>query len=394
MHKTLYYLLIIFLVSFYEANAQGKFKNGFVITLNHDTIYGKVEYKIKSQNDEVCLFKINDVITEYPPDQILGFGYSKTSFFSSGILDNSFVELLVDGKLRLFKHNGLIIQKQDGPIYKLEKNDKEVELNGSKFMNEDNRWRGIILTLVSDADLDIISIQKMSFDEEKIVELVRDYNQRTGSYTQVYYEFKEKIRMDFGFFAGVSQSSLNVNIIDQSYSYLDDKYGSIDLAFGLLYNVTLPGLSKRLAFQTEIDFLKSHFLSSTFISEQPSLITYYDTDIQFSTISVPVGLRYTLSEKKWATYFLGGLAWNCNFNSSATITSERVLNNIVTTDEEEVSFVNRFQIGYWGGLETQRQFENFKIGASLRYQYVSNLNDFAGFSSSINRFSFSILLIK
>jgi hypothetical protein len=394
MGRNIIFIIIVIIVSLSDGNAQEKFKNGFIITLKSDTVYGKIGYKYDPHKPEICFFKNNEVITGYSPSQLNGFGFSPSGFYSSAILENSFVEMLTDGKLRLFKHDGLYIQKSGDIPYKLEKKENEVVIDGSKYISEDNRWRGIILTLISDSDIDKNGIQSMSFDEDEIVKIVAEYNQRMGSEMKVYYEYKEKIRAEIGLIAGVTQSSLHLKKIDPANSILDDKYGSTDFSFGFFSDITLPGLSKKLSLKVEMDYFNVHFLASSGTTEPPSTKIYYDTDIKFSTLSMPLGLRFTVFAKKWPTYILGGMVFNYNFNTSANLDRERVANGIVTTDEESFACVDNFQVGFWSGVEVERKFEKFKIGASLKYNHVSDINDFTGFSSDINRLSFSLLLIK
>jgi hypothetical protein len=390
MNRAFFFLFLILIITTSEGNAQVKFRDGFIIKLNNDTVFGKISYRPSS---DVCRLEVNDAISEYTPSQIHGFGYLTNKFFTSEIMENKFVELLVDGKLKLFKHDNLYLQKSSGQIFRLEKKEIEVERDGAKFISEDTQWKGIIISLTSDAEMDNQALQKLKFEENKIIEVVKDYDQRVGSKTTVYKEYNNNTRFNYGLQVGINQTALILNKNNNLYKYLDNKYTSTDPAFGVFCTVSLPFLSDKLALQAEVNYIKSTY-SSRKILNDPSVKTYYDSYIQFSTIVIPVSLKYTLTEKKNSVFLMLGPSGNYNFNTTSITSIENVRDGIVTTTENNELLISKSQLGYWAGIEIRKPFKSFNIGATIRFQRVVKLNNLIDISAYCNRFSFSILISK
>jgi hypothetical protein len=393
MKKTFLFILIIFTIAFSPGKAQSNFRDGFIISLTNDTIYGKIAYKLNSDNYKVCEFKLNDEITRYSPSQLKGYGFINDKFYISGILENTFVELLVDGPLRLFRYNSFYVQKS-GTIHELVQKEIKIEKNGETYIQEDTRWRGIIRLMISDSDMDMKIAQELKLNEKSLTRLVKEYNDRKGSKITVFKEHRQKSHIDYGLSAGVTSSFLSIKKDFSNLQYLNNSYGSTDFSFGLYNSVSLPIISEKLAVQYEAWYVRSEFSSSVTVRDASAEILYYDTRIRFSTITVPVGLKYRLIGKNFPLYLLGGVSCNINLNSSSSVRSERVRSNVVSTSEYQALQIAKTQIGYWGGIEINKPFESFKIGASLRYYHGANMSPTEGLTAGINRISFSLILIK
>ncbi len=99
MNKKIKLTLILLLIIISSSFGQNDFRSGFIITLENDSIQGQVDYRSNSQNYKSCIFKGEQGELEYFPNQIVGFGYTNDKFFSSQIIEGSFVEVLVDGDI-------------------------------------------------------------------------------------------------------------------------------------------------------------------------------------------------------------------------------------------------------------------------------------------------------
>ena len=373
---------------------QKDFRNGFIITLENDTINGLVNYRSNSKNYESCIFKNEQGETEYYPPQILGFGYVNDKYFSSQIIQNSFVEVLVTGQISLYKFKDKYLVKKDTSLYDLELTSEQVEIDGKIGTKKNSRWRGLLIYLISDCLEDPSSLSsKIRYDEKSLTQLLVTYNKCNGEAYTEYKASKPWTRFEFGASLGVTKSEINIADKSQVFSYLDDSYRSVNPSIGLLIAISSPRISERVAFQGEIHFIKSAYSS---LVELGSVSTEYnDTYIDLSTLSVPLSLKYSFPEKRCGWYLQGGISYEYHLNADTRLLSEYVAGNVVNTSSERSAFeVNDNQLGYWGGIGVLKSYRKFKGSISIRYFQMPAFNKTEGFSANNNRISFNLILFK
>lgn len=394
MNKKIELTLIILLIMIGNSFGQKDFRNGFIITLEHDTIKGQLDYRSNSKNYKSCIFKSEYVEKEYYPTQILGFGYVNDKYFTSQITPNSFVEVLVTGRMSLYKSIDKYLIKKGTAFYDL-KNliTEQADIDGKIGTNKDYRWRGLLTYLVGDC-LDNSSklTSGISLDEKSLTQLLVAYNKCSGKAFTEYKASKPWTKFEFGASLGVTKSEILLNKESPIYSYLDDSYHSIDPSMGLLIAISSPRLTERVAFQGEIHFIKSTYSS---LIKNDNSTEYHDTYIDLSTLSVPLSLKYSFPEKKCGWYLQGGVSYEFHLISDTKRLSEYVIGNVVNTAEEKPAFeVNDNQIGYWGGIGILKSYRKLKGSISIRYFQMSALNKTEGFSANNNRISFNLILFK
>lgn len=373
---------------------QKDFRKGFVITLEHDTVNGHLDYRSNSKNYKSCIFKSEHIEKEYHPTQILGFGYVNDKYFTSQITKNSFVEVLVTGRMSLYKSIDKYVIKKDTSFYDLKNlTTEQVDIDGKIGTNKDYKWRGLLTYLVGDC-LDNSSklTSGISLDEKSLTQLLVAYNKCSGKAFTEYKASKPWTKFEFGASLGVVQSEILINKESAIYSYLDDSYRSVDPSIGLLIAISSPRVTERLAFQGEIHFIKSAYSS---LIKNGNSTEYHDIYIDLSTLSVPLSLKYSFPEKKYGWYLQGGASYEFHLISDTKRLSEYVIGNVVNTAEEKPAFeVNANQIGYWGGIGILKSYRKFKGSISIRYFQMSPLNKTEGFSANNNRISFNLILFK
>lgn len=394
MEKSIILILIIHLLSFSSLFGQNDFRNGFIITLDKDTINGQLDYRSNLKSYESCIFKSEQERVEYFPRQIIGFGYTKDKCFSSQIIPGSFVEVLVLGAISLYKSKDMYHLKKDTILLDLKSTKTKVEKDGKVGYMENNFWRGATSYLIFDCLPNSNTlVSKIRLDEKSLSRLIVKYNKCTGT---VFTEFKTDkpwTKFNFGASIGIVRSAIQIQNTSDSYAYLDDSYSSIVPSIGVIIDISSPRLTERIAFQGEIHFVKSSY--SSLIEINRASTDYYDTYIDLSTLSVPLSLKYSFPEKWCGFYFQAGLNYDYHLNSKATVQSETVNGNVVNTAPESPAFeINDSQIGFWGGIGILKSYNRFKGSLALRYFQMSALNRTAGFTSSSSRFSINLILFK
>lgn len=393
MNEKIKIILTILLITVSSTYGQNDFRDGYIVTFENDTVQGLIDYRSNSMNYKSCVFKGKKGKTEYLPNQIKAFGYEKDKFFSSQIIEDSFVEVLVLGKIDLYKSRESYHVKKDTLFFDLKSNIEKVETDGKTELRETSRWRGILTYLISDClknPNDLTS--NIRLNEKQLTLLISKYNKCSGSEFKVFKASKPWTKIDFGVIIGVSRSGITINR-PGSFSYLDDSYSSIDPSIGALIEISSPRLLDKVAFQSELHLIKSRF--SSLIELNGAFTQYYDTYIDLTTLSVPLSFKYSFPEKKYGIYLQGGINYEYHISSETLLLSERVNSNVVTTFPETLAFeINDNQIGYWGGVGILRSFKKFKASLSIRYFKMSKLNKEQEFTVNNDRLSLNLIILK
>lgn len=394
MNNKIILTIIIFVVITSHSFCQSDFRNGFIITLDNDTINGQVDYKSNAKSYKSCIFKGEQEEKEYYPDEIFGFGYDDDKFFSSQIIESSFVEVLILGEISLYKSKDRYYVKKDTSLYDLESIYEEVKIYGKVAIKENNRWRGTMSYLISDCINNPNSIvSTTNLDEKSLTKLIVKYNKCKGSEFKEFKISKPWIKYDFGATVGLTKSEIQIANRSESFLYLDDSYTSFDPTYGILIGISSPRILEKLSFQGEVHFIKSSYSSLVVLNR--SSTEYHDTYINLSTLSVPLSLKYSFPEKKYGLYLQGGINYDYQLKSDSKLLTERVIGNVVNTSPESIAFeINNNQIGYWGGIGILRSYQKFKASLAIRYFEMSALNKTGDFTTRNSHIIINLILFK
>ncbi len=393
MSKKFNLSLIVLIVTFSSSFGQNDFRNGFIITNDNDTIRGQLDYRSNSKNYESCIFKSEEGEKKYYPSQIKGFGYVDDKFFSSQILKDSFVEVLIRGEISLYKSREMYHIKKDTSFFDLESIIEEVVVDGKNGTRETSRWRGIVNYLTGDCLKNTTgSIASLKLDEKSLTRFILKYNKCKGSEFTEYKANKPWSRFDVGATLGIIRSEITTDDTG-SFSYLDDSYISIDPSIGVLIAISFPRITEKMALQGELHFMKSGY--SSFLKLEGSSTQYHDTFIDLTTLSIPLSAKYSLPAKKYGLYIQGGINYDYHLMSNTKLLSERVVGNVVSTFPESSAFeVNDNQIGYWGGFGILKSYKKFTGSVAIRYFQMPSLSKTNRFNANNSRISLNLILFK
>jgi hypothetical protein len=388
-------LFLVFLIFLYPSQtiAQIGYKDGFVITLGNDTIYGKIYNRGIMKIGDPCRFMNESGTTEYAPAQIKGFGFLNDKYYTSQVIENTFLQVLIQGDLSLYKDNlNLYIHKKENEVIKLESVEKIDTIAGKIVVLKDNTWIGLLTILVSDCIQDLQKIHNVRLTERNLSRIVIDYNNCKGTYYKDYLANKPWTKVELGFITGINQSALCINNTGSLYNYLDKNYQSVDPSFGLLFIISSPRFHKRIAFQSEIQIMKFDFYSEV-INSNSSGASYNDIYIDLTTLSLPLSLKYTIIDRQYSLFLNAGINVVNNIKWSTQRDSEQLIDNVVYTSTGQAFQVNKRQTGPWYGIGFLTPLKKCNAGITLRYNRLNKLN-VEDFDSNMNSISLSLIIIK
>ena len=400
MKSRFLFSLTIMVFACIEINAQSGFRDGYVITSSNDTIYGQIDNTLNAKNENSCRFRKGSVIQVYTPYQILGYGFKEERYFSSKIIDGSFVEVLIEGELSLFKSGyDFYVQKAGGEVLKLETkkilDTLEVEtVSGTKEVvgfRDDLRWKGILSFLTNDCPDSYLTINNTKLDEKHLTKFAVKYNLCKSVPYRDFKSGKPWIRFGFSASAGMAYSDLKFSNQDLDHKYLVDSYQSWDPVFGLSFEVSSPRVNERIALQTDLSYIKTGFYSLAVVNTNDAE-AYYDTYLDFSTLAVPVMAKYTFTTGKYSLFLSAGAEFDITLNANSKVFTEIAEGNTVDSYESEITDLNMYPMGFVGGLGITRAIGKMSIGTMLRYYETGRLRTNQGNDYDLSRISISLIL--
>lgn len=384
------FLLLIFVNPVY---AQTDFRDGFIITTGNDTLKGKVDFRSNAQNYKSCVFRDDQVTREYLPDQIKGFGYVNDRFFSSEVVENAFVEVLVSGDISLYRHKEFFLIRKGDQLYELEPKKKVTDESGQTDLVTDNKWRGILSYFISDCLPNPSKwVSRLTMQERDLTDLVTRYNLCRGNQFTENKTGKPWTLVEAGIALGASLTNIRTDDLYGHFSYLEPAYTSVDPEFGGIITLSSPRITENLAFQGEIQFRKSSFQGYVEIISGSTV--YNDTYINLTTLSVPLSVKYTVPVRNFRFFALGGLLLDHQLQAGSKHLSELEMDGMVYTDPEKEAFsINNKGIGYQGGVGLMKKTGQFRSGIFLRYARLTSLSQSPGMSANPDRISLQIIFL-
>jgi hypothetical protein len=389
--KKIHSILILSALCSIQLFAQVVDKNGYIITLEDDTLYGKIEYSIIQRTKNVCHFTGDKGTVNYTPAGIKGFFYDRDKYYTSGVIENAFLQKLVTGELSLYKEGAVYyLEKKGNKPLKLIYTEKTDTIDGVISVREDLTWKGYVNIFIYDCIKDPAVLVRLNIYEPELTRLAINYNKCRGTGYTDYLSKKAWSRVELGITTGITRSSINIDKIAGSSDFLPDRYVSYDQSFGLAVVLSSPRFVKRIAIQSEVSFLKSDFFSEV-IRTYPGVTNYYDTYVRLSTLSFPQSLRYTVADRNCRIYVNLGLLFANNLNCRTRLERELQQGDDVFFSSGEAFQTIVKQTGYWGGIGFQKSFSSISAGLSLRYDRLNML--LAGkHKSDISHLSLSLII--
>lgn len=309
MTTTLYRIFWIstFLLLTSLLNAQSNYRPGYIITLQKDTVYGKIDYRMDKMNAKRCVFLPNSDDTKpvtYQPFEITGYRFtddgryyiSRNVELKRGEPKPVFLEYLLQAMKSLYYYEA----DDNSPIYFVDDNNTLVKIDapklshkpttGIQFKGETDRYIPLLHYAFKDCPSLSSRIDRAKFTRKDIMSITKKYHYAMCESQTDCIEFeakedKQSIQLDVTPYIGVIQYKVPSGSTIGLYS-------SPDLSY--LAGVTLAVSSKRWMSSLSgcIDFSFSK-ISSTARSlneaNQPISI-YKHSGTMFSG---KLGIRYT-----------------------------------------------------------------------------------------------------
>ncbi len=269
--------------------AQNDFRAGYIINLKGEKELGDIHYRGNKNNYKTCVFKKNGVEFELDHTQIKAFGINGNKRYSSGIAEDSFVEVLVEGEaMSLYRGPGSYYLLKDTAIIHLTvgaHRTKEVEGLYIPLRTSDTRWKGVLVSQMQDClSFEDQEIENLRFSEKVLTKQVLRYNACRNTASTEIKEAVSALQLHAELMSGLSISAINAAEV----SFFDNDWAGERNASSLFLGVNLIFVPSKkndhLAFVTGFTFNRSTYLRSNLV-DQP--------DIIISSLTVPIAARFS-----------------------------------------------------------------------------------------------------
>lgn len=394
MRKIPFGYSILFLLLACLCQSQNDFRPGYIIRVQRDTLIGEVEFRTGKVNYTSCRFRIGDEIQTFTPREISGYGFLNDRFYTALVVRDTFVEVLVSGKLNLYKQDlSYYLQKEGQDLFKLEQREKVSTLQGGRLITvEDTRWKGIINLLVFDCIKTPNASKDLKFDEKSLTRFILRYNYCSGLAYVEYKADKPWSKINPGFTSGIMYSAVGVRSNFNYLDYLPDRYSSVDPFIGLALEMSSPRISERMAFVGEVLLTRQVFSEEYRLEIPSSIVDYQETVFHLNFLSVNYSLKYRLNARALSPFIQAGGAYDFFINSKTEHIKETVF---VKEKEVSTSYINPFdfkwyQLGFWGAVGISRKWKDYILAARLKYGNNTLFSAHQEWHGYTNNFIFSL----
>lgn len=358
MKRTIPFFLLLFIYS--KCFSQNNFQKGYIISNKNDTVPGLIKYGSNYENTYKCSFQVNpdSPVVTYSPGEITAYRFDDGKFFVSKKLNPSdtsviFLQFLFDGTVDIYgyfdkKSAHYLISKTDNTLQELKNDTRISTINGVKYETESKDYIGVLKTVFAESPSVMKKTENLSLSFNPLIQLAEEYH-REVSPDEVYTNYaRKRIKTKFspGLIAGYSASDLLLKVDYNIMERLVLPPLGRGFRLGTFLNIKNEFFNRNLSFQTGLSISNSNHSTK-------------ESNLQITTLNLPLQLKLTKPVKKIGLSALAGLNINSLLNFDYTSTS---YGNFEIKSGRE-------QLGFIGGLEIEYNTKfNKVISFQIRYE--------------------------
>lgn len=337
--KGIYYCrALVFAVMLISNNSysQSNFQAGYIIDIHKDTIKGFVDYRNWDKSPMAIVFKTlpDSEKKVYTPADIESFSVAGESYIRAIVTvddspfreneltvtqipqyrtDTVFLQILINGAKSLFylkdqnlKVHFFIYQKGVYETLVFIKYLQNVDGGGAVKTNE--KFKGQLTLYFQDCPSIQKKINYAGYSKDDLISLFKEYYKCTQN-TIVYQSPSEKVKSDFGIFAGLSLTNLKFTGTNDFNSIIYAGYPlSYNFTAGGFFNIVLPRTRERWSINNELMF--SSFNVSGYYRDTPNPDIYTESYSSLGRYYITLNnfLRYKYPIKKMFVFLEGGIS--------------------------------------------------------------------------------------
>lgn len=379
-------LFVIMAVSATMAMAQQNLRDGYVITLQGDTLHGVIDYRTSTMNTKRCVFKENGAteFKTYLPGEIDSYRFTNNGIFyvsrpitnADGTREIVFAEYVLHGNMNLYQigNDEMLLEDEDGNLatFSLE---KAREATTPRELRDELHGVLAILNKSGNATEILLNKTKNRDNTKKAVMAYVDDVCTDGFCEPFEYKSKSTPKEDRIFHPWVKAGLKYTN-----YKFWDKKTISglspqVSVGVDLHGNRLLKGLMATIGATFEPASAKND-LNKLFQGEPGVKLNGREAlDVDFKQLDIIFGPGYQFQTGKMKTHVKVGAIYrpfSRNFNYTEAIYYYRgsEYDDNITIHDRKLKFDTRY--GLFAGIGVEYPLKKCAIVCDLEYFYDSN----------------------
>ncbi|MBN2774057.1 MAG: hypothetical protein JXR31_07390 [Prolixibacteraceae bacterium] len=320
--KHLFIISFFFLFININVYPQTDFRPGYIITNQHDTITGFIDYRGDIRNCRICAFKSNESSdpVEYLPGEIFSYRFTKSKYYISkefeidSVKTNGFVEYIIDGIVDLYYYatnnaSYYLIEQEDHTIIQLDKVNKNVRFGetSKNYVFEYKKYIGKLKYIFSQYPELFPEIDKTSLNHRSLASITKKYHEYVCDDDQCI-DYTKKIQwveLNLALNAGISHSTISIS---DGYYFSENYNNSVSPILGVTADLILPQVSEKLSFILLAEIGISNYESFDIKDYSYQEIQITNT-IDCLPLDISTGLKYTYPKGKFRPIIYAGMGF-------------------------------------------------------------------------------------
>ncbi len=361
---------------------------GYIITLANDSVIGFVDYKPNTRRYLNCRIEIEDTIMEiedklieYKLYQVREFGFYNSKHFSTRIVADKVVEVIVSGSLSLYKEGTNYLLGLEGQdIVPLSKKEKKNEA-----------WKSEIAELIAEYPVLIDELKETTYSTAGLSAIVIKYNELGEGPFRTYDLDINKASFHIGLAGGMSRSVIKSKVTGYAFNYLNSEIAGSTPSVNLFLQYAVPRIAAGLYYQLEIEMSKTK-IESYFAMNEPEGVHYYEANLSVISLHLPFTVNYKIPIRKYDFFIQAGAGYQLNLSSDTYLKEEIVFEGIVESFERDLLSVNSSHFSALGGIGVEHRMGPLKGGVLARYIFYPSFSETELYSSNMNRFNIALYI--
>jgi len=351
--KKIFFSCLYIIIPIVSIFSQSNYKEGYIITIKKDTVYGLIDFRTDHTNSLLCKFKDSEASPEkiYHPGEIDGYRfihegkyYVSKTIVIEGVQQNVFLEYLVQGMLNLYylhQYNDYyFFENKDGSLVAITKK-ADVIRDNNKFV-VDNRYKGMLTYIFRDCLPLAIKSSKAEFNKESMIVFTKDYHDQmceSGDKCIIFEnDYKKKFtKFDFTVYSGFEFDKSKLYKIENSNML------SFSPVIGVGINISSPRLIKSLSIMLDATFSK--IMGAYDYSDK--YLTYYQYKFSGIKSNFCTGLEYTYDKGKIRPVINAGISHSSFYDLKSTLkTNTQISENVLLLQNSSTGIKTGIGIDY------------------------------------------------
>lgn len=385
------------------ALSQEKFRPGFVISNQGDTIHGYLRYKASKSTWKSCSFKktTGAESIEYSPSMILAYGFDEGKFYISknillsGEQKQVFLEFLIKGKASVYalaydeSYRYFAETGEDGFI-ELSEPETVVHTDSGSFRVKP-KYKGKLRYMMDSYPQLMTNIEKTDLQSKSLIKLAKDYHDLAcpGEKCIIFESKFKPIKVKIGINGGLVFKSLNFTsrihsnyaqgfntgaVLSISNLFFSDERFTVEtgIQYSYINTFTLKNTKtytelEKVTYNNRIYYINPY--DDIYIHDNYIKVKSLEAEAQLSLVSMPLIIRYTFNSHKFFPSFGFGVVGSYVANQNKNLKYHYFYDALGNTFPK---VLGGFQ------AETSVKYKTGKsgtIGIGLKYLYESNIGN-------------------